>query len=95
MRMAQRAFGHRARGRFADGAMGLKGSVGDGELVHFRGIRVGDEAALENVGGACDLRERAGDETAGAAFGSCKCEASGARGLKESLGAHTKSPCQT
>jgi hypothetical protein len=67
--LAQRALGHHPRH-----GLGHRAVVGDQVAWHAQhlglgAVGVGDEAALEDVGGAGDRADRAGDQAAGAALG--------------------------
>jgi coenzyme Q-binding protein COQ10 len=67
-RVRERARCHGLRGLGAHGAVAREGRCRDPEHRLLGLVAVGDEAALEHVGGAGDLGERRGDEPASAGF---------------------------
>ena len=62
----QRADRHRGRGFLADRAEGRKRRGLDAEHRALGVVGIGDEAAVDHVGGAGNIGERAGDQAAGA-----------------------------
>ena len=69
MGMRERTLGHGAGDGFADGAVLPDQGLGDAEALVLGRVGVGDEAALDHVGGAGDLGQQRRDQAAGAAFG--------------------------
>lgn len=65
----ERAYGHGAGDRLRDRAVLIDQLGGDGEQIDLRSVGVGDEASLEDVGGACEAGDHLGEEAAGTAFG--------------------------
>ena len=65
----QRADRHRGRGLLADRAEGRKRRGLDAEHRALGVVGIGDEAAVDDVGGAGNVGQRAGDQAAGAGFG--------------------------
>ena len=59
--------------------------LGNAEHRVLGRIRIGDETAVDHVGGASDLGERAGDEAAGAGFRGRDLEPAGAAALQQAL----------
>ncbi|CAM2144321.1 hypothetical protein PT2222_160004 [Paraburkholderia tropica] len=67
--VAQRAFGHRARDRFAHRAVFVDHLGGHADHFGFRLVRVGDETALEPAATAGDVGDGGGDHAARAGLG--------------------------
>jgi len=81
--VAERAARHRFGGFAAYCAVVFERRFGNAEHRALGRIRIGDEAAVDDVGGAGDLGERAGDEAAGAGLRGRDLEFAGAAKLEQ------------
>src|SRR5207302_8333637 len=81
-RAGDRAPRHRLDGVPAHRAVRRERRPLDAEHLLLRRVRIGDEAAFENVGGAGDVGERAGDEAPGARLGGGDLEPAHAAGVE-------------
>ena len=80
---SKRAFGHRARHLSAHRAILLDQRRGHAEHLGLRLVRIGDEAALEDVGRAGHLRQDRGDQPARAGFRRRELQSARAAGGEE------------
>ena len=74
-RAGERPFGHGLGDLGADGAVGLDEIRRNAEKLGLGGVRIGDEAAFEDVGRAGDFGQRGGDQAAGAGLGGTDAQA--------------------
>ena len=81
--VGERALGHGAGNRLADGAVRGDEVGRHAELLGLGGVGVGDEAALDDVGGAGDLGEQGGDQPAGATLGGGELQRARAAGVEQ------------
>src|SRR5208283_2058293 len=70
----------------AYGTMALERCFRHAEHRLFRRVRIGDEAAIDDVGGAGDFRQRCSDEAAGAGLSRGNLQAAGAETIEHALG---------
>ena len=59
---------------------------GNAEHLHLGLVRIGDEAAVDDVGGAGDVGQRGGDHAAGAGFGGGEHDAARPAGVEHGAG---------
>src|SRR5262249_52892455 len=67
-------------------AMGDERRLFDADHFHLRLVGISDESAIEHVGSAGNVGERAGNKAAGAGFRGCYLQVARARGIEDAVG---------
>jgi hypothetical protein len=83
MRVGECALRHGERHRLADGAVLGQHGLGHAQQLRLRRVGISDEAALDHVGGAGNLGEQPGDQSAGAALRGGELQAAVAQVVEE------------
>ena len=93
--MGKRAFSHGPGHGIADGTVGGDQVGWDAEAFDLGRVGVGDEAAVDHIGGAGDLGEQGRDQATGTTLRGCEPQALLAEGVQQagrliphSLGEH-------